>query len=110
MNGDLFRSGFGPIMAPATPIEKRWRAFHLAHPYIGQELERRALQLRRAGAQRIGVKMLWESMRFDALVRSDDRPYAFNNDYAAIYSRWLIHNHPGLDDVIETRRRTEAVA
>ena len=90
---------------PTTGLEARFKRFHDANPHIYEELEERAFALLRAGAGRIGVKALWEAMRYDAAVRTDSRDWKLNNSYTALYARLLLHRHPELSDVIETRRR-----
>lgn len=110
MNGDLFRSGFGPLINPRTRIERRWREFHVKNPHVGTELLRLANELQRAGAERVGVKALWESCRVNALIRTDSRPWKLDNSLTSIFGRWLIHTQPSLESVIETRRRRERVA
>lgn len=101
---------FGPpwLADPRSPIERRFADFHARNHHILRELERRALALYHRGVTRISIALLWESMRYDALVRSDSRDYRLNNDYRALYARLLIDRNPQLAGVIETRRRHEA--
>lgn len=110
MQPDLWTREPGWLARPHTRLERRFAAFHATHPHIYRELEARALALVGKGAPRLGVKALWESMRYDAAVRSDDRPWKLNNSYTALYARLLIHHHPQLADVIETRARKERAA
>lgn len=99
---------FGPawLTSPRTPLERRFADFHARNPHILAELERRALRLLAVGASRIGVKALWESMRYDAMVRTDTREWKLNNDFTALYARLLIERNAQLATVIETRRRS----
>jgi hypothetical protein len=89
-------------------IQERFADFCERNPHILEELESRALLLRSRGARRIGVKAIWEAMRFDAMVRTDTRDFKLNNDFTALYARLLIERHPLLADVIETRERRAA--
>jgi hypothetical protein len=68
------------------------------------EFERRALELHRAGAERIGVKALAEVIRYHSTVAGMG-DYKVNNSLISLVSRWLIWRHPELADAIETRRR-----
>lgn len=106
--GTLFGSPW--LADPRSDIERRFAEFHAKNPHILRELERRAMRLLEVGAPRIGVKALWESMRYDALVRTDARDWKLNNSYTACYARLLIDRNPQLAGVIETRRRHEVAA
>ena len=103
---------FGPpwLVDPQTDIERKFADFHAKNPHILAELERRAIRLLQVGARRIGVKAIWESLRYDALIRTDTREWKLNNSYTASYARLLIDRNPQLADVIETRRRHESAA
>ena len=89
-------------------LEQRFREFCDRNPHILHELERRALRLHAVGAPRIGVKAIYEAMRYDAAVRTDSTP-KLDNSFTALFARQLIAYHPELSSVIETRtRRGEA--
>lgn len=107
---DLWTAAADPpwLQWPTTKLERRFAEFHKRNPHIYVELERRALALVGKGAHRIGVKALWEVLRYDAAVRSDDRPWRLNNSYTALYARLLIARRPELAEVIETRERRSA--
>lgn len=109
MQPDLWTTAADPqwLLWPTTKLERRFAEFHRANPHILAELERRALALVGVGAPRVGVKAIWEAMRYDALVRTDSRDWKLNNSYTALYARLLIHRRPELADVIETRQRRE---
>lgn len=90
---------------PRTRLERRFAEFHAANPHVFAEFERRALQLARAGARRIGAKAIAERIRWDIHIRTLGDEYKLNNSFVALYARLLIHHHPQLADVIETRQR-----
>lgn len=96
------------LVEPSTRIERRFAEFHRANPHVYAEFERRALQLHRAGARRIGAKAIAERIRWDIYIRTLSDDYKINNSYVSLYARLLIHRHPQLADVIELRRRKEA--
>lgn len=96
------------LAEPSTRIERRFAEFHRANPHVYAEFERRALQLHRAGARRIGAKAIAERIRWDINIRTLGDEYKINNSYTALYARLLIHHHPELADVIELRRRKGA--
>lgn len=94
-------------------IGQRFAAFHHANPDILTELLRLARHARDDGATRIGMKALWEVMRWN---RRGYRPQIaaggpkFNNDYTALYARLIVHTDPSLEGLFETRGDIELPA
>lgn len=107
---DLFAQTPDPhwLAWPITKLERRFAEFHAANPHVYAEFERRAMELYRAGARRIGVKAIAERIRWDVHVRVLTEDYKINNSLVALYARLLIHRHPELAEVIELRQRKEA--
>ncbi len=87
-------------------IEDRWLEFHNTNPHIGPMLVDKALQLKRSGVKRWGIKNLWEVMRYDYRIRTGGKTYKLNNDYTALYARWVMDCEPELEGFFETRKRT----
>src|SRR5690625_3655853 len=110
--GEPLEAGGAPawLAWPRTKLERRFADFHRGNPHILAEFERRALQLHAAGARRIGAKAIAERIRWDIHIRTLGDEYKLNNSFVALYSRLLIHRHPALADVIETRTRKECAA
>lgn len=94
------------LSSPTDRIQEAFAKFHQANPHIYDELEARCLQLQHnPRAKRIGIALLFESMRFDHLVDSIGDDYKLNNNYRALYARLLIHRQPWLASRLETRER-----
>ena len=85
--------------------EAEFWAFHAENPHIYQTLEERALQLRRSGITRWGIKALWEVCRYELALRTSTsaRSFKLNNNYTSHYARLLMHNNPELAGLFETR-------
>lgn len=103
-----------PPLPPVNPIpddgsiEDRFARFHAANPHIYAALRDMARSLVAAGETRIGVKMLWEVLRYSYKIGAvslgnDPEPYQLNNSYTSRYAR-LLNQEPGLVGVIELRR------
>jgi hypothetical protein len=90
-------SGFG--VRPT--ISEQFRAFDAAHPWIYTSLERMVAERLAAGATRVGMKALFEALRW----RRPRGITGLNNNYTALYARRLIDEHPEWAFAIETRRR-----
>lgn len=85
-------------------IEERFQQFHQENPHIYVELQRRA-QLLLDASGRIGIKAIFESMRFDSAVQTlSDDGYKLPNDFTSRYARLLVAEHPEYEDVIELRQ------
>ncbi|WP_338676784.1 hypothetical protein V1460_30310 [Streptomyces sp. SCSIO 30461] len=85
----------------ADPISAQFHNFDARHPWIYRLLERLVAERVASGAQRVGMKALFEALRWS-------RPYGvkgLNNNYTALYARKLLTDHPEWAPVIELRRR-----
>ncbi|MDF3292439.1 hypothetical protein [Streptomyces silvisoli] len=93
-----FRAGSRPALTD------RFLAFDAEHPYVYRALERLTAQRLAAGATRVGLKALFEDLRWQlpAGVRG------LNNNFTALYARKLIEDHPHWASAFELRRRRTA--
>jgi hypothetical protein len=93
----------------ATPehgsIEEQFRRFHAENPHVYRELVRLARQARAAGAERLGMKQLFEVLRWEHQVRTSDwTGFRLNNNYTSYYARQIMDQEPDLRGVFETRQ------
>ena len=105
------------LFAPPEPppgeertLEECFAAFDAANPHVYDVLEELALRAWTHGATRIGIAMLWETMRYNQALATEGEPWKLNNSYRALYARKLVADHPKLAGVIETRKRRSAGA
>jgi hypothetical protein len=89
-------------------IDARFKLFHLDNQHIYRELHRRALALVDRGVEHFGIALLWESMRYDAAIRSEGNAYKLNNDFRSRYARMLLAREPRLVGRLETRELRSA--
>lgn len=95
-----------PAAEPGT-IEHRFAQFHEQNPWVYARLRVLALDAVEKGMRRVGMKMLWEVLRWHtarlaAKTGNADLPL-LNNDYTARYARLLADHEPALAQVFETR-------
>lgn len=76
---------------------------HRRNPWIADYLEALAGELVANGATRIGVKQLWEVLRYTYTVGGGADGYRLNNVLTSRYARLLIERHPAWAGLIETR-------
>lgn len=100
----------GPDLTPIIPIpraklslDERFRAFHAANPQVYALFRRLTWDLFTAGRGRIGAKMVWERLRWEYALATDDDGWKLNNDFTSRYARLLMDNEPALAGVFETR-------
>jgi hypothetical protein len=86
-------------------IAERFRQFHFDNPAVYAYIVKLAKELYRKGRERIGMKALYEQIRWHVLlgtirVRGE---YALNNDFTSRYVRMLIEEHPAFKGLFELR-------
>lgn len=105
----LFREDEVPRLVDPGPregsIEARFVAFHDANPWVYDALRTLALDLVRRGRTRIGIKMLFEVVRWQhARATVSEDGVKLNNDLSSRYARVLADREPELAEAFETRR------
>jgi hypothetical protein len=94
---------------PDLTLAERFDLWHAANPHVADALERLAEQWFAAGNQRIGVKALFERLRWEAGVRTvASDGYVLNNNWTAFYGRLLVERHPEWKDRISLRQQRAA--
>ncbi|MGW0711740.1 hypothetical protein ACWD4G_38280 [Streptomyces sp. NPDC002643] len=90
------------LRAGARPtLTDRFLAFDAEHPYVYRVLERLTADGIAAGATRVGLKALFEDLRWQLPVGVR----GLNNFLTALYARKLIEDHPQWASAFELRRR-----
>jgi hypothetical protein len=87
-------------------IQRRFEAFHDAHPQVYAGLVILARQGDRAGRTKIGMKMLFEVLRWEWVIAGlpdDAEEWKLNNNYTSRYARLIMEQEPDLVGIFETR-------
>ena len=84
-----------------SEADRRFHAFHRDHPEIYRELMQLVRQALLRGQKKIGIKMLWEVMRWNRFLRNET--YELNNNYHSRYARLIMQKEPGLAGIFDTR-------
>lgn len=82
----------------------RFAEYHAANPEIYQALRTFALEAKRAGRERIGIKMLFEVVRWHTSVTAKDDTFKLNNNHHAAYARLLMSQESELRGFFELRK------
>jgi hypothetical protein len=83
---------------------ERFRDYHATNPQIYAAFRWYALEARRAGRKRMGMKALVERARWDTTVTAHDGSFKLDNSMTAFYARILMENNPELRGFFETRQ------
>lgn len=86
------------------PITARFWRFHEENPHVYAHLVRLARRAHRRGAHRIGMKQLFEVLRWQTMLSTTDPDFKLNNDYTAPYARLIMHRESDLAGMFETRK------
>jgi hypothetical protein len=86
-------------------IEQRFQSFHSQNPQVYEALVALAHQAKAHGKTRVGIKALWERMRWDLWLQTDsDEEFTLNNSFTSRYARLIAQREPDLADLFEFRR------
>jgi hypothetical protein len=96
-----------PPMGPEheATIQARFEEFHATNPWVFEEIVRLAQGLADRGHQRFGIGMVFEVLRWQRLMHTEDPASTFklNNTYRSRYARLLAAKHPDLGRRLELR-------
>jgi hypothetical protein len=88
----------------ASPLLRRFLAFHRENGHVFDTLERLCSDAQRKGAKRLGIKALFERVRWEtALETTDPRGLKVNNSFTAYYARLLAEFRPDLGPLFAMR-------
>ena len=95
-----------PTSTVGATIQERFEAFHAQNPWILAALEQLAAEyLRTTRGRRIGIRMLWEQIRwqYDRIVIDPTSVFKVNDHYHSRYVRLLLTLHPEWAGCFQTR-------
>lgn len=84
-------------------ITKAFWEFHNTNPKVYARLAELALQAKRTGRPRIGIKMLFEVLRWEHFLDVKSKDFKLNNNFHSRYARLLMRDYPQLQGFFETR-------
>lgn len=88
-----------------TDTERRFFEFHGENPEVYNELVRLARRAVNRGKRRIGIRMLWEVMRWNLTIEVDqgDDEFKLNDHYTSRYARMIMERNSDLAGFFELR-------
>ncbi len=94
---------FGDSGREAT-IQVRFLDFHREHPEVYDALVRFTREAVAAGRTRVGMKMVWERVRWHVYVEQGGSAFKLNNNYHSRYARLIMGLESDLEGIFEVRR------
>lgn len=88
----------------------RFEKFHAKNPEVYRSLVQYARIARNAGHRRIGIRLVWERMRWDRLMTVEDPEQSqvkLNDHYPPYYARLIMQREPDLAGIFEIRQRRD---
>lgn len=92
---------------PERTIREAFERFHADNPHVYTALVRLARQARRAGLRRVGMKMLFEVLRWDHAIRTEGDEFKLNNNYHAYYARLVMEQEADLAGMFLLRAQAD---
>lgn len=90
---------------PGSTIEHDFRDFHAQNPEVYDRLVELARQWKlRRGNAKLGIKMLWEVLRWETALHTRGDDFRLNNNFTSYYARLIMEREPDLEGVFELRR------
>lgn len=87
-----------------SKIEMEFWEFHAQNPHVYGRLVQLARGLHQRGHRKIGIGMLFEVLRWQHAMTTTGDPFKLNNNYRALYARYIMAREPDLGGVFEIRR------
>lgn len=83
---------------------ERFEEYHAANPIVYDTLRQLAREWVAAhGRRKVGIRMLWETARWQIIMHTNDTEYKMNDHYTSYYARLLQMNDLVLDGLFELR-------
>ncbi|MEU0443812.1 hypothetical protein ABZ202_29470 [Streptomyces sp. NPDC006186] len=99
---DIPEDGRG-LLRERPSLDERFEAFHSSHPWIFEALEELTAEWVAAGGGQIGIKALFEQLRWSTPRIAGGEPFRLNNNYTSRYARLLCARHPEWAGVFQLR-------
>lgn len=90
--------------SPEPRIREAFLRFHAENPLVYEELVKLARRGKRAGVTRIGIKMLFEVLRWQHALDTAGDDFKLNNNYHSYYARLIMRKEPDLFGIFELRK------
>ncbi len=84
-------------------IGERFLRFHAANPKVYETLVRLARQAKSRGRSKVGMKMLFEVVRWEFFLSTEGDDFKLNNVFTSRYARLVMAQEKDLHNLFDTR-------
>uniref|UniRef100_A0AAU2V704 Uncharacterized protein n=1 Tax=Streptomyces sp. NBC_00003 TaxID=2903608 RepID=A0AAU2V704_9ACTN len=85
-------------------LDELFDSFHAENPWVCEALEELTSEWLEAGGGRVGMKALFERLRWQMGIQTNGRPFKLNNNFTSRYTRLLCARHPEWNTAFEVRK------
>ena len=89
-------------MKQKKTIQERFEQFHEENPNVYDLVVKFSRQMANRRNQ-CGMKMIWERVRWETAITTNDPEFKLNNNYTAHYARLVMRNEKDLEGFFKTR-------
>jgi len=82
-------------------LDAEFQSFHARHPHVYNYVCHYAQQAISKGYKRFAIATIWERIRWEVLMVSDDE-FKMPNNHRAYYARMWMDDHPDYPDFFRT--------
>ena len=91
------------LFSTQTRLDREFFDFHAHNPGVYRELVKLARQAVTRGRTRVGMKMIYEVVRWNRFLETTDPDWKLNNNYHSRYARLIMEQEPDLAGIFELR-------
>lgn len=93
----------GTVTVPRPTVQQQYEAFHKANPHVLDAVEHVADEWRAAGGTRLGMKAIFEQLRWRSGIATRSDGWRLDNSLTSRYTRALVARRPDLADLFHMR-------
>lgn len=93
-----------PEHSSALSIQERFEAFHKLNPWVAGQLVRLARKYLVMGRPRVGIKHLFEILRWDYAASTQGADFKLDNNFPSRYVRLISAQTPEIAHLFEQRQ------
>lgn len=92
-----------PTLVEGETLQERFESFHALNPWVYEALEKLTADWIAAGHARVGMKMMFEVLRWQVGRTTTGDEFKLNNSLTSRYARFIVNEHPEWETYFETR-------
>ena len=91
-------------MKSGHELKKDWETFHQNNPKVFALITKYAIEAMKSGLDHYSIKGIFEQIRWDFNVKTQDKEFKLSNNYSAYYARHFHKCYPQFDGFFITHK------